>query len=232
MHKGRERGVSEDLILSYWIASWCQHRIEIPNIACHTPFICFHWFAAATVFNYWVETPLKLLMKLLILKLITHFGSYRVDRWTVFKEPVCSQFPWPSTVQIKYPVKSWPLASCHMSKPSVRSSQVRSSGLGLGYCLLEGFCRTQRGTVVCFFLILFILIGGLLLYHIVMIFAIHQYESVIGVQCPLHSESPSRLLPHPIPQVVTEHRLDSGFLLGSLWCSDSVFLWSPCWGSR
>ena len=41
-----------------------------------------------------------------------------------------------------------------------------------------------------FFLILFILIGGLLLYHIVMIFAIHQYESVIGVQCPVHPESP------------------------------------------
>ena len=32
-----------------------------------------------------------------------------------------------------------------------------------------------------FFLILFISIGGLLLYNIVMIFAIYQYELVIGI---------------------------------------------------
>ena len=59
---------------------------------------------------------------------------------------------------------------------------MRSSGLGLGHCLLEGCCRTQRRTVgFFFFLILFISIGGLLLYNIVMIFAIYQYESVIGI---------------------------------------------------
>lgn len=142
-----------------------------------------------------------------------------MDRRTVFKEPVCSQFPWPSTAQIKYPVKSWPLASCHMAKPSIWSSQVRSSGLGLGHCLLEGCCRTQRRTVI-FFLILFISIGGLLLYNIVMIFAIYQYESVIGIHVSPPSWKPLLLPPHPIPQVVTEHQLWQWFFVRF-----SVMLW-------
>ena len=37
-----------------------------------------------------------------------------------------------------------------------------------------------------------------LLYNIVMVFAIHQYESAIGVHVSTHSEPPCHLPPHPI----------------------------------
>jgi len=43
----------------------------------------------------------------------------------------------------------------------------------------------------------FILIGGELLYYIVVVFAIHWHESVMGVHVS-HSETPSYLPPHPI----------------------------------
>ena len=52
-----------------------------------------------------------------------------------------------------------------------------------------------------FFLIyLFILIGGQLLYNIVVVSAIHWHESPMGSPCVPHPEPPSHLPPHPIPQ--------------------------------
>ena len=44
----------------------------------------------------------------------------------------------------------------------------------------------------------FILIGGKLLYYIVVVFAIHWPESAMGT-CVYHCKTPSHLLPHPIP---------------------------------
>ena len=44
----------------------------------------------------------------------------------------------------------------------------------------------------------FILIGGKLLYYIVVVFAIHWHESTMGVHVS-HPETPSSLPPHPIP---------------------------------
>ena len=49
---------------------------------------------------------------------------------------------------------------------------------------------------LCFKLIF---IGGLLLYNIVMVLAIHLYESVTGTHLCPHPEPPSHLHPHPIP---------------------------------
>ena len=44
-----------------------------------------------------------------------------------------------------------------------------------------------------------ILVGGWLLYNMVMGFAIHQYELAIDIHtCPLYPEAPSNLPPHPI----------------------------------
>ena len=38
-----------------------------------------------------------------------------------------------------------------------------------------------------------------LIYNIVVAFAIHQHESAMGIHVSPHPESPSHLLPHPIP---------------------------------
>ena len=51
-----------------------------------------------------------------------------------------------------------------------------------GALLTRGLLQdSEEDSGFFFFLILFISIGGLLLYNIVMIFAIYQYESVIGI---------------------------------------------------
>ena len=46
-----------------------------------------------------------------------------------------------------------------------------------------------------------ILIGGYFLYNIVMVFAIHQHESTIGIHMPLPTlqAPPPNFSPHPIP---------------------------------
>jgi len=56
-------------------------------------------------------------------------------------------------------------------------------GWGLGYRLKK----------------LFILIGGSLLYNIVVFFAIHQHESATGTHVYPHPECPSPLPRHPMP---------------------------------
>ena len=55
--------------------------------------------------------------------------------------------------------------------------------------------RDLRG----YFLNLFILIGGKLLYNIVVVFAIYRHELAMGIHVSHHAEPPSHLLPHPIP---------------------------------
>ena len=44
-----------------------------------------------------------------------------------------------------------------------------------------------------FFIIYLFLIGGQLLYNIVLVSAIHQHESAIGIHMPLSLEPPSHL---------------------------------------
>ena len=44
-----------------------------------------------------------------------------------------------------------------------------------------------------------ILIGGLLLYNIVDVFAIHRHESATGAHASPHPEPPYHLPPYPIP---------------------------------
>ena len=51
-----------------------------------------------------------------------------------------------------------------------------------------------------YFFHLFLLVGGQLLYNIVVVFAIHRHESVMGVPVSHHPEPPSQLPPHPIPR--------------------------------
>ena len=46
---------------------------------------------------------------------------------------------------------------------------------------------------------LYILLGGQLLYNIVVVFAVHQHESAMGVHVSHHPEPRSHLPPHPIP---------------------------------
>ena len=54
----------------------------------------------------------------------------------------------------------------------------------------------------------------------------HRYTCV-----PSILKAPPAFLLTPSPRLSQSTSFDSGFLLGSLWCSDSLFLWSPCWGS-
>ena len=54
---------------------------------------------------------------------------------------------------------------------------------------------------------LFILIGGYLVYNIVVGFAIHSHESAMEHgTCVPHPEHPPHLPPHPIPQVISVHQ--------------------------
>jgi len=62
--------------------------------------------------------------------------------------------------------------------------------------------------IICIFS--FISIGGLLLYSILMVFAIHQCESAIGIHVSLHPESPSHPPPHSIPQGCHRESTDFG----------------------
>ena len=56
---------------------------------------------------------------------------------------------------------------------------------------------------------LYILLGGQLLYNIVVVFAIHQHESAMGVGAHLshHPEPLSHLPPHPKLWVLPGHQL-------------------------
>ena len=49
------------------------------------------------------------------------------------------------------------------------------------------------GGFILFFIIYLFLIGGQLLYNIVLVSAIHQHESAIGIHIPLSLEPPSHL---------------------------------------
>ena len=57
------------------------------------------------------------------------------------------------------------------------------------------------------FLIYLFLIGGELLYNIVLVSTIHQRESARVIMCPLSLEPPSHFPPIPPLEVVSEHQL-------------------------
>ena len=73
------------------------------------------------------------------------------------------------------------------------------------------------------------LIEGELLYNIVLVSAIYQHESAIGIHISLLLESPSHLPHHPTPLVVTEPQFEfpepfSKFPLAICFTCDSVYV--------
>ena len=79
----------------------------------------------------------------------------------------------------------------------------------------------------------FILIGGSLLYNIVMVLATHQHELVTGIHVPPPpSWVPSHVSPHPIPLGCPEHQLwVLCFMHGT--CTDHLFYiwWCTCFNA-
>ena len=79
---------------------------------------------------------------------------------------------------------------------------------------------------VCFHL--FLLVGGYLLYNIVVVFAIHWYMADMyshGCTCVPHPELPSHLPPHPIPLGLPSAPGLSTCLMHPTWAGDLFHLW-------
>ena len=75
------------------------------------------------------------------------------------------------------------------------------SGSRKEHFLFSNFLPLVLIPEIFFFKKLFLLIGGYLLYNIVVVFAIYRHESPTGAYVSLHPVSPSHLPPHPIPEI-------------------------------
>ena len=65
--------------------------------------------------------------------------------------------------------------------------------------LSKVICEHICGSTFNGFLFFKLVTWRIIIYNIVMGFAIHQHESAIHIRVPPHPESPSHLPPHPIP---------------------------------